>query len=119
MVQIHERFFEWLTSASRAFDDESKIPYEFSTIPHLHVGFFADQFFLKGQTVLPKLVHRWLSPCVLAYWFVFGGFKFQSGDIIKVSDGSSEGVERIVTSLHTQSVPSKVKRSGAQGNFSG
>ncbi|GJN13017.1 hypothetical protein PR202_ga31350 [Eleusine coracana subsp. coracana] len=41
-----------------------------------------DQFFLKGQPVLPKLVHRWLSPRVLAYWFMFGGFRLQSGDIV-------------------------------------
>jgi pentatricopeptide repeat protein len=112
-VHIHERFFEWLNSESRSFDDESKIPYEFATIPHLHFGFFADQFFLKGQPVLPKLVHRWLTPRVLAYWFMFGGFKLQSGDIVlKVSGGSSEGVERIVTALHAQSLPSKVKRKG-------
>ncbi|XP_037447926.1 pentatricopeptide repeat-containing protein OTP51, chloroplastic-like [Triticum dicoccoides] len=112
-VHIHERFFEWLTSASRSFEDESKIPYEFSTIPHLHFGFFADQFFLKGQPVLPKLIHRWLSPRVLAYWFMFGGLKLSSGDIVlKVSGGNSEGVERIVNSLHAQSLPSKVKRKG-------
>ncbi|CAM0944881.1 unnamed protein product [Alopecurus aequalis] len=112
-THIHERFFEWLNPASRSFDDESKIPYEFSTIPHLHFGFFADQFFLKGQPVLPKLVHRWLSPRVLAYWFMFGGLKLSSGDVVlKVSGGSSEGVERIVNSLHTQSLPSKVKRKG-------
>ena len=112
-AHIHKRFFEWLNSASRSFDDESKIPYEFSTIPHLHFGFFSDQFFLKGQPVLPKLVHRWLSPRVLAYWFMFGGFKLSSGDIVlKVSGGSSEGVERIVNSLHAQSLQSKVKRKG-------
>lgn len=112
-VHIHERFFELLPSASRSFDDESKIPYQFSTIPHSHFSFFADQFFLKGQPILPKLVHRWLSPRVLAYWFMFGGFKLPSGDIVlKLSGGNSEGVERIVNSLHAQSVTSRVKRKG-------
>uniref|UniRef100_A0A0E0K423 Protein ORGANELLE TRANSCRIPT PROCESSING 51 n=1 Tax=Oryza punctata TaxID=4537 RepID=A0A0E0K423_ORYPU len=112
-VHIHERFFEWLSSASRSFDDGSKIPYQFSTIPHQHFSFFADQFFLKGQPVLPKLIHRWLSPRVLAYWFMFGGSKLPSGDIVlKLSGGNSEGVERIVNSLHTQSLTSKVKRKG-------
>lgn len=112
-VHIHERFFEWLSSASRSFDDGSKIPYQFSTIPHQHFSFFADQFFLKGQPVLPKLIHRWLTPRVLAYWFMFGGSKLPSGDIVlKLSGGNSEGVERIVNSLHTQSLTSKVKRKG-------
>ncbi|KAL6634976.1 hypothetical protein ACP70R_027647 [Stipagrostis hirtigluma subsp. patula] len=112
-AHIHERFFEWLPSACRSLGDESEIPYKFSTIPHSHFGFFADQFFLKGQPVLPKLVHRWLSPRVLAYWFMFGGFKLQSGDIVlKVSGGNIEGVERIVKSLHTQSLTCKVKRKG-------
>ena len=112
-VHIHERFFEWLSSASRSFDDGSKIPYQFSTIPHQHFSFFVDQFFLKGQPVLPKLIHRWLTPRVLAYWFMFGGSKLPSGDIVlKLSGGNSEGVERIVNSLHTQSLTSKVKRKG-------
>nr|ADB85413.1 putative endonuclease [Phyllostachys edulis] len=112
-VHIHERFFELLPSASRSFDDESKIPYQFSTIPHSHFSFFADQFFLKGQPILPKLVHRWLSPRVLAYWFMFGGFKLPSGDIVlKLSGGNIEGVERIVNSLHAHSLTSRVKRKG-------
>jgi pentatricopeptide repeat protein len=112
-VHIHERFFEWLPSACRSLNRESEIPYRFSTIPHAHFGFFADQFFQKGQRVLPKLVHRWLSPRVLAYWFMFGGFRLQSGDIVlKVSGGNTDGVERIVNSLQTQSLTCKVKRKG-------
>ncbi|CAD6249819.1 unnamed protein product [Miscanthus lutarioriparius] len=112
-VHIHERFFEWLPSACRSVNSESEIPYRFSTIPHAHFGFFADQFFQKGQPVLPKLVHRWLSPRVLAYWFMFGGFRLQSGDIVlKVSGGNIDGVERIVKSLQTQSLTCKVKRKG-------
>jgi pentatricopeptide repeat protein len=112
-THIHERFFEWLPSVYRSFSDESEIPYRFSTIPHSHFGFFADQFFLKGQPVLPKLVHRWLSPRVLAYWFMYGGFRLRSGDIVlKVSGGYIDGVERIVRSLQTQSLLCKVKRKG-------
>ncbi|KAK3155013.1 hypothetical protein QOZ80_2BG0197750 [Eleusine coracana subsp. coracana] len=112
-THIHERFFEWLPSVYRSLNDESEIPYRFSTIPHSHFSFYADQFFLKGQPVLPKLVHRWLSPRVVAYWFMFGGFRLQSGDIVlKVSGGNVDGVERIVTSLQTQSLVCKVKRKG-------
>jgi len=112
-AHIHERFFEWLPSACRSLNDDSEIPYQFSTIPHTHFGFYADQFFLKGQPVLPKLVHRWLSPRVLAYWFMFGGFRLQSGDIVlKVSGGNIDGIERIVNSLQTQSLTCKVKRKG-------
>ncbi|CAN6274782.1 unnamed protein product [Urochloa humidicola] len=112
-THIHERFFEWLPSAFRSFSDDSEIPYRFSTIPHVHFGFFADQFFLKGQPVLPKLVHRWLSPRVLAYWFMFGGYRLQSGDIVlRVSGGNTDGVERIVNSLQTRSLICKVKRKG-------
>lgn len=44
---------------------------------------------------------------------MFGGSKLPSGDIVlKLSGGNSEGVERIVNSLHTQSLTSKVKRKG-------
>uniref|UniRef100_A0A0A9FVW9 Homing endonuclease LAGLIDADG domain-containing protein n=1 Tax=Arundo donax TaxID=35708 RepID=A0A0A9FVW9_ARUDO len=42
---------------------------------------------------------------------MFGGLRLQSGDIVlKVNGGNIEGVERIVNSLHTQSLTCKVKR---------
>jgi hypothetical protein len=50
----------------------SFLPYLIHISVSLQISFF---FPLKGQHVLPKLVHRWLSPRALAYWFMFGGLQ--------------------------------------------
>nr|QSQ68570.1 chloroplastic pentatricopeptide repeat-containing protein otp51 [Puya raimondii] len=112
-MHIHERFYEWLTSSSRLVNDRSEIPYKFFTIAHSYFGFFADQFWLNGRPVIPKLIHRWLSPRVLAYWYMYGGLRLLSGDIVlKLKGGKFEDVERIVKSLQAKSIACKVKRKG-------
>ncbi|XP_042505552.1 pentatricopeptide repeat-containing protein At2g15820, chloroplastic-like isoform X2 [Macadamia integrifolia] len=74
---------------------------------------FCDQFWLKGRPVIPKLIHRWLSPSVLAYWYMYGGLRSSSGDIVlKLKGGSQEGVERIVKTLKAKSLDCRVKRKG-------
>ncbi|OAY69657.1 Pentatricopeptide repeat-containing protein OTP51, chloroplastic [Ananas comosus] len=112
-MHIHERFYEWLTSSSRLVNDGSEIPHKFSTIAHSYFGFFADQFWLNGRPVIPKLIHRWLSPRVLAYWYMYGGLRLLSGDIVlKLKGDKFEDVERIVKSLQAKSIACKVKRKG-------
>ncbi|ONK55737.1 uncharacterized protein A4U43_C10F480 [Asparagus officinalis] len=112
-MHVHERFYEWLTSSSRSVDEENEIPFRFSTIAHSYFGFFADQFWLKNRFVVPKLIHRWLSPRVLAYWYMFGGFKIPSGDILlKLKSINREDVERVVKALQAKSLACRVKRKG-------
>ncbi|XP_072987892.1 pentatricopeptide repeat-containing protein OTP51, chloroplastic [Typha latifolia] len=112
-MHIHERFYEWLTSPDRLIDVDSEIPNQFSTIAHSYFGFFADQFRLKGRPVIPKLIHRWLSPRVLAYWYMYGGFRLSSGDmLLKLKGGNHEDVERVVKSLLAKSLACKIKRKG-------
>ncbi|KAJ3680732.1 hypothetical protein LUZ60_017010 [Juncus effusus] len=112
-INIHERFNEWLTLSDRSVNYENEVPYEFSTISHLYFNFFASQFRANGQNAVPKLIHRWLSPCVLAYWYMYGGFKHSSGDILlKLKGGNEKDVERIVMSLKEKSLVCKVKRKG-------
>ncbi|XP_010933063.2 pentatricopeptide repeat-containing protein OTP51, chloroplastic [Elaeis guineensis] len=112
-AHIHERFYEWLTPSSRLAEDDHEIPYRFSTILHSYFGFFADQFWLKGRPMIPKLIHRWLSARVLAYWYMYGGFRISSGDILlKMKGGNREDVERIVKALQAKSLACRVKRKG-------
>ncbi|KAE9447198.1 hypothetical protein C3L33_20890, partial [Rhododendron williamsianum] len=73
---------------------------------------YDQQFWPKGQAVIPKLIHRWLSPRVLAYWYMFAGYRTSSGDILLKVKGSQEGVERIVKALKAKSLDCKVKRKG-------
>lgn len=109
---IHEQYHEWLNSSSKLSDDNDDVPYKFSTISHSYFGFYADQFWPRGRPVIPKLIHRWLSPRVLAYWYMYGGHRTSSGDILLKLKGSREGVEKVVRTLKAQSMDCRVKRKG-------
>ncbi|GMP38181.1 hypothetical protein CsSME_00009525 [Camellia sinensis var. sinensis] len=109
---IHDQYHEWLAHFSKPIEDSDDIPYQFITIKHSYFGFYADQFWPKGRLVIPKLIHRWLSPRVLAYWYMFAGYRTSSGDILLKSKGSQEGVERIVKAMKAKSLDCKVKRKG-------
>lgn len=112
-IQIYDRFYEYLTESDRSVKDETEIPYQFSTVSHLHFNFFATQFLMNGRAVVPKLIHRWLSPCVLAYWYMYAGFKHSSGDVLlRLKGGKIDDVERIVRSLNERAIICKVKRKG-------
>ncbi|XP_043715474.1 pentatricopeptide repeat-containing protein At2g15820, chloroplastic-like [Telopea speciosissima] len=110
---VFDLYHEWLNFHGRPDDESDDIPNQFSTISHTYFGFYADQFWPKGWPVIPKLIHRWLSPRVLAYWYMYGGLRTSSGDILlKIKGGSQEDVERIVKTLKAKSLDSKVKRKG-------
>ncbi|KAK8485184.1 hypothetical protein V6N13_128756 [Hibiscus sabdariffa] len=108
---IHDQYHEWLHPSSKLIAGDDT-PHKFSTISHSYFGFYADQFFPKGQPVIPKLIHRWLSPIVLAYWYMYGGYRTSSGDILLKLKGSSEGVEKVVKTLKAKSLNCRVKRKG-------
>lgn len=109
---IHRQFYEWLPPTSKPSGDSENIPGKFCTIPSSHFGFYADQFWPNGQPTIPKLVHRWLSPCVLAYWYMYGGHRNSSGDVLLKIKGSREGVENIVKKFKAMSIDCKVKGKG-------
>lgn len=109
---IHNHYHEWLAPYSRQTDGGDDIPWEFATIPSSYFGFYADQFWPSGRPEIPKLVHRWLSPRVLAYWYMYGGYKTSSGGILLKLRGSQEGVEKVVKALKAKSLVCRVKRKG-------
>ncbi|KAF3435350.1 hypothetical protein FNV43_RR22439 [Rhamnella rubrinervis] len=109
---IHDQYHEWLHPSCKVNDSSEDIPGRFATISHSYFGFYADQFWPKGRQTIPKLVHRWLSPRVLAYWLMYGGHRTSSGDILLKVKGSREGVEKIVKTLRSMSLDCRVKRKG-------
>ncbi|KAL8060525.1 hypothetical protein ABFX02_02G030300 [Erythranthe guttata] len=108
---IYNQFHEWLASKLMDNDDEN-IPYQFTTVSHTYFKFFADQFCPEGQPVIPKLIHRWLTPRVLAYWYMYGGYRTSSGDILLKLRFGKEDVLRITKSLKANSLNCRVKRKG-------
>ncbi|CAN6444377.1 unnamed protein product [Victoria cruziana] len=112
-LHIHEKFFEWLDPYSRQGNGIEDIPSRLSTTPHSSFGFFGDQFWPKGRPIIPKLIHRWLTPRVLAYWYMYGGHKSSKGDVLlRIKGCALEDVERVVEALKMKSVDCKVKRKG-------
>lgn len=109
---IHGQFHEWLHPSFKPSDDTENIPDKFCTIASSHFGFYADQFWSKGQPTIPKLIHRWLSPRVLAYWYMYGGHRSSGGDILLKIKGSCEGVQNIVRRFKAMTIDCKVKRKG-------
>ncbi|KAF2316604.1 hypothetical protein GH714_041945 [Hevea brasiliensis] len=69
-------------------------------------------FWPKGRATIPKLIHRWLSPQVLAYWYMYGGHRTSSKDILLKLKGSREGVEKVVKTLKAKSLNCRVKGKG-------
>ncbi|GMH02717.1 hypothetical protein Nepgr_004556 [Nepenthes gracilis] len=109
---IYDKYHEWLHPSNMTTDDSDDIPCRFSTIAHAYFGFYADQFWPEGRQTIPKLIHRWLCPRVLAYWYMHSGQRTSTGDIFLKLRGSRDGVERVVKALKTMSLGFKVKQKG-------
>lgn len=105
---IHDEFREWLGS----HDSTADIPSSFTTISHSCFTFYAEQFWPNGRPYIPKLIHRWLSPRVLAYWYMYGGYRTSSGDILLRVKGSPDGVVSILKTLKAKSLDFRVKKRG-------
>lgn len=89
------------------------MPYQFSTVIHPSFDFYADQFWPKGHPAVPKLIHRWLSPQVLAYWYMYGGLRASNGDIVlKLSSACRDNVEKVIKTFKSKSLNCKIKMKG-------
>lgn len=109
---IYNQFHEWLDCKMLSAEDDDDIPNQFATISHTYFKFFADQFWPQGQPVIPKLIHRWLTPRVLAYWYMYGGYRTASGDILLKLKFGKEDVLRIAKMFKAKSLNCRVKRKG-------
>ncbi len=53
--------------------DIKYVNYRFSTLSLVSLRFFAHQFYKNNEKIIPKLIHRWLTPFVMAVWFMDDG----------------------------------------------
>ncbi|KAJ8766599.1 hypothetical protein K2173_001119 [Erythroxylum novogranatense] len=109
---LHDLYYEWIHPSCRPSDDSDEIPYRFYTIMHTLFGFYANQFWPNGRPAVPKLIHRWLSNRVLAYWYMYGGHRTSSGDILLTLKGHKEGLESVVKTLQARSLDFRVRKKG-------
>jgi len=77
LEHLYNLFKEWVLTPPRIrrFSVNNKVYNHlvFSTLSHASFRFYAHQFYNDGKKVVPKLIHRWLTPVALAYWFMDDG----------------------------------------------
>ncbi len=74
---LYRLFAEWVRTPPqqkvvRSRGHES-VNWWFQTLSHGAFRFYAHQFYDGARKRVPKLIHRWLSPRALAYWFMDDG----------------------------------------------
>ena len=74
---LYQLFSDWVRTPpqpkvvhSRGHKSEN---WWFNTLSHAAFRFFAQQFYTEGRKVVPQLIHRWLTPKALAYWYMDDG----------------------------------------------
>lgn len=96
VFHLYSLFREWVLTPPRSramsWGSVTGVNWVFQTVSHVAFRFYGQQFYLDGTKRVPKLIHRWLTPRSLAYWFMDDG---------SVKSGQSKGV----ILLNTQGFP--------------
>jgi hypothetical protein len=77
---IHNYFIDWCSkepaNSKTGMDTKGEITNScyFRTCTHNSLNFYGNQFYpLGGKKVVPKLLHKWLTPLALAHWYMDDG----------------------------------------------
>jgi len=74
---LYDIFKEWvLTPPQEKIQSLSGVQYKkfwFSTVSYGAFRFYGQQFYREKKKILPKLIHKWLSPLAIAVWFMDDG----------------------------------------------
>nr|XP_024399753.1 pentatricopeptide repeat-containing protein OTP51, chloroplastic-like isoform X1 [Physcomitrium patens]PNR38285.1 hypothetical protein PHYPA_021396 [Physcomitrium patens] len=110
---LYDMFADWSQQAPRMeVDDDLGKKYHFSTVSHVSLQFYAQQYRPEGQPVIPRLIHRWLNPLSLAYWYMYGGEKCKEtrGIILNACQYTSMELTLVVKSLKAGTVDCFVRK---------
>lgn len=78
--------------------------YWFNTSYTTSLKFYGQQFYPQGKKVVPKLIHRWLTPLAFAVWFMDDGSiksKECKGKIINTQSFDKISLERLQLAIET------------------
>lgn len=78
VFHLYELFRDWVLTppqprVRRYPSGREKVQWWFQTVSHGAFRFYAHQFYRAGRKTVPRLIHRWLKPRSLAYWFMDNG----------------------------------------------
>jgi len=126
---LYHLFEEWVLTPPRRRSVVSRghesWNWVFQTVSHGAFRFYAHQFYEDKRKRVPKLIHRWLTPRALAYWFMDDGSiksRESKGVLLNTQAFHRSEVERLVQVLQNlfglQAGPRKQKE-GYQITISG
>lgn len=116
VFHLYTVFREWILTPPRRklVRSRGRVSYNWcvQTVSHGAFRFYAHQFYAGRQKVVPKLIHRLLTPRSLAYWFMDDG-SIKSGQskgiIFNTQAFSQADVDRLIKVL-TMNFGLKAKR---------
>lgn len=111
---IYEIFYEWVGIPPtirniKGGNAQLRQSIWFKTYRHCSLNFYKNQFYKKDingkqYKIVPKLIHRWLTPRALAYWFMDdGSYNKSKNDYYLHTQGFSlKDVETLRKALNTK-----------------
>jgi hypothetical protein len=78
----------------------NRTDYQFKTLTLPCLRFYGHQFYGENnKKKIPKLIHRWLTPRVLAHWYMDDGYKHNYGCYLYTNCFEKQDVQRLCNSL--------------------
>ena len=103
---FYQEFKEWILSKPKKKEQvvNGKVYYKYwvNTLSSGSFRFYAQQFYKDKKKVVPKLIHRWLTPLSLAVWFMDDGSiksKYHRARIINTQGFEKREVQRLIKVL--------------------
>jgi LAGLIDADG DNA endonuclease family len=106
---LYELFRAWVLTPPRLRTVRSgsseSLNWVFQTVSHPALRFYAHQFYDARVKRVPKLIHRWLTPRGLAYWYMDDGSlksKASKGVVFNTQGFARRDVDRLVDVLRAR-----------------
>ncbi len=103
---LYCEFKKWVLTAPQTkiqlLNGKPYVKYWFNTLSHGDFRFYAQQFYQNRKKRVPKLIHHWLTPLVLAIWFMDDGSiksKSHKARIINTQTFSKDDVSKLIMAL--------------------
>ena len=74
--------------------------WSFSTTQQACLRFYGQQFYKNNKKIVPKLIHRWLKPMSIAYWYMDDGAQKWKGKSLAVRFCTDNFLYKDVILLH-------------------
>jgi hypothetical protein len=108
VMHLYKIFQEWVLTAPkekrRRRNGKPTNSVAFSTVSHAAFRFYGHQFYRDQKKCVPRLVHRWLTPRALSYWYMDDGSiksKESKGMILNTQGFPRSEVDRLCEALST------------------